>query len=202
MNTHEFRKEAHRLVDWIADYFETVEQYPVKSPVSPGDIIRQLPQSPPGEGEAFEAIFRDFQEIILPGVTHWQHPSFFAYFNSNNSFPSVLGEMLMSALSAQCMSWQTSPAAAELEERVMEWTAQLIGLSGDFTGVIQDTASTATVCSLLSAREKHSGYRVNREGLYNREKFIVYCSRQAHSSIEKAVKVIGFGADQLRKVEV
>ena len=202
MDNKEFRERAHQMVDWIADYFENIEQYPVKSPVSPGDIISQLPQNPPGEGEDFDVLFKDFQEIIMPGITHWQHPSFFAYFNSNNSFPSILAEMLINTMSAQCMSWQTSPAAAELEERVMEWTAQLLGLPDHFTGVIQDTASTATVCSLLSAREKFSDYEINNNGFYGRKKFLVYCSSEAHSSIEKAVKVIGLGKDLLRKIPV
>jgi aromatic-L-amino-acid decarboxylase len=202
MDREEFRKRGHQLVDWMADYFEMVEQYPVKSGVSPGEIIGQLPPAPPEQGEPFDALFDDFKEIILPGITHWQHPCFFAYFNANNSYPSVLGEMLTATLGAQCMSWQTSPAAAELEERVMQWTAQLLGLPDSFTGVIQDTASTATICSLLSARERFSDYEVNRDGLYKRKIFTVYCSSEAHSSIEKAVKVIGLGKDNLRKIEV
>lgn len=202
MDREEFRKRAHELVDWMADYFGNVEQYPVKSNVSPGDIIKQLPPSPPESGEPFDALFKDFQDIILPGMTHWQHPSFFAYFNANNSYPSVLGEMLMSTLGAQCMSWQTSPSAAELEERVMQWLGQMTGMPPGFTGVIHDTASTATICALISARETASQYTVNSDGLYNRMTFTVYCSSEAHSSIEKAVKVIGLGKENLRKVPV
>ncbi|UCH98193.1 MAG: aspartate aminotransferase family protein, partial [Candidatus Aminicenantes bacterium] len=117
MDIKEFRKRGHELVDWMAEYFENIEQYPVKSRAVPKEIIRQLPESPPEQGESFEVIFKDFQEIIIPGMTHWQHPCFFAYFNANNSYPSVLAEMLTAAMGAQCMIWQTSPAAAELEER-------------------------------------------------------------------------------------
>jgi aromatic-L-amino-acid decarboxylase len=202
MNINEFRKRGHELVDWMADYFENIEQYPVKSGVAPKDIIRRLPASPPEQGESFDVIFRDFQEIIIPGMTHWQHPSWFAYFNANNSYPSVLAEMLTAAMGAQCMSWQTSPAASELEERVMQWTGQLIGLPGEWDGVIQETASASALVSLLSAREKFSEYEVNRNGLYDRQKFTVYCSTEAHSSIEKAIKIIGLGRENLRKIEV
>jgi aromatic-L-amino-acid decarboxylase len=202
MDLTEFRKRGHELVDWMADYFTNLEQYPVKSRVAPGEIIRQLPESPPEQAESFDVIFNDFREIIIPGMTHWQHPCFFAYFNANNSYPSILAEMLTATMGAQCMIWQTSPAAAELEERVMQWTAQLIGLPDSFAGVIQETASAATLCSLLSAREKFSDYEVNREGLYDFKKFTVYCSRETHSSIEKAVKILGLGRENLRKIEV
>jgi aromatic-L-amino-acid decarboxylase len=202
MDVKEFRNRGHELIDWMADYFENIEQYPVKSRVAPKEIIRQLPESPPEHGEPFEVIFKDFQEIIVPGITHWQHPCFFAYFNANNSFPSVLAEMLTATMGAQCMIWQTSPAAAELEERVMEWTAKLIGLPKNFDGVVQETASAATLCSLLSAREKFSDYGINRNGLYDFKKFTVYCSSETHSSIEKAVKIIGLGKENLRKIKV
>jgi aromatic-L-amino-acid decarboxylase len=148
MDLEQFREHAHEVVDWMVDYFETIENYPVKSQVKPGDIIRQLPNSPPEKGEPFENLMKDFNQIIMPGITHWQPPSYFAYFNANNSYPSLLGEMLTATLGAQCMSWQTSPAAAELEERVMQWTGELIGLPKDFTGVIQDTASKENHTSL------------------------------------------------------
>jgi aromatic-L-amino-acid decarboxylase len=202
MDIKEFRKRGHELVDWMADYFENIEHYPVKSRVEPKEIIRQLPGSPPEHGEPFEVIFKDFQEIIIPGMTHWQHPCFFAYFNANSSYPSVLAEMLTAALGAQCMIWQTSPAAAELEERVMQWTAKLIGLPGNFEGVIQETASAAALCSLLSAREKFSDYGINKNGIYDFKKFTVYCSSETHSSVEKAVKIIGLGKENLRKIQV
>jgi len=202
MDLNEFRKRGHELVDWMADYFENVSQYPVKSNAAPGEIFNRLPGTPPEQAEPFEAIFKDFKEIILPGITHWQHPSYFAYFNANNSYPSVLAEMLTATLGAQCMSWQTSPAATELEEQVMQWTRQLIGLPESWEGVIQETASAATLCSILSAREKFSGYEVNRAGFYGLKPFTVYCSSEAHSSIEKAIKIIGLGKENLRKIPV
>lgn len=202
MELTEFRAHAHELVDWMADYLENVRDYPVKSQVAPGEIKRRLPGQPPAQGEAFEAIFEDFQKIILPGITHWQHPSFMAYFPANSSGPSVLAEMLMSTLGAQCMSWQTSPAATELEEQVMGWLRGMIGLPDNFTGVIQDTASTATLCSLLTAREKKTDFAINRHGLQTAPRFAVYCSSETHSSIEKDVKIAGLGKENLRKIPV
>lgn len=202
MDNSEFRAHAHQLVDWMADYLENIRDYPVKSQVGPGDIYRQLPTSAPAEGEAFETIFGDFERIIMPGMTHWQHPSFHAYFPANASPPSVLAEMLTATLGAQCMSWQTSPAATELEQRVMEWLREMIGLPAEFTGVIQDTASTATLCSILTAREQRSDFLVNDRGLYDNYRYAVYCSSQTHSSIEKAVKIAGLGRQYLRKIEV
>ena len=157
---------------------------------------------PPDIGEPFPAIFKDFQEIVIPGMTHWQHPSFFAYFPGNTSPPSVLAEMLTATLGAQCMSWITSPAATELEERMMQWLAAMINLPGGFTGVIQDTASTSTLCALLTARETHSEFGINRGGYDPGVRFTCYCSTEAHSSIEKAVKISGIGSDNLRKIPV
>jgi len=202
MDSSEFRKHAHELVDWMADYLEQVREYPVKSQVAPGEIQKHLPAQPPVQGESFEAIFGDFQKIILPGITHWQHPSFMAYFPANSSPPSLLAEMLTSTLGAQCMSWQTSPAATELEERVMDWLRGMIGLPTDFSGVIQDTASTATLCSLLTAREIHSDYAINARGMQEAPRFAVYSSTETHSSIEKDVKIAGLGRDSLRKIPV
>jgi aromatic-L-amino-acid decarboxylase len=202
MEQEEFRQHAHRLVDWMADYFESIRALPVKSPAEPGDILDQLPVTAPTDGEPFDRIMGDFESIIMPGITHWQHPSFFAYFPANNSPPSLLGEMLTATLGAQCMSWQTSPAAAELEERVMQWLRKMIGLPESFTGVIQDTASTATLCSILTAREQVSNYEINRRGFSGNPAYAVYCSEETHSSIEKAVRIAGIGADNLRKVGV
>jgi aromatic-L-amino-acid decarboxylase len=202
MKTNEFREHAHRMVDWMADYLENVEQYPVKSPAAPGDILAQLPAAAPTDPEAFEDVMRDFERIIIPGITHWQHPSFMAYFPANSSPPSLLGEMLTATLGAQCMSWQTSPAATELEERVMDWLRDMLGLPETFTGVIQDTASTATLCSLLTAREKASAYATNREGLRESPQYVVYCSRETHSSVDKAVRIAGLGSDNIRKIDV
>jgi len=202
MDLNEFRKHGHEMVDWMANYFENIENLPVRSTVNPGDIIKMLPAEAPTEAEPFEAIMKDFKNIIMPGITHWQHPGWHGYFTANNSYPSILAEMLTSTLGAQCMSWLTSPAATELEENVMLWLAKMIGLPDNFTGVIQDTASTATLVSLLTAREKATGMSTNSNGFYNFRPFTIYCSTEAHSSIERAVKIAGFGKDYLRKIEV
>lgn len=201
MQTDEFRRQAHRLVDWIGDYLEGVGDYPVTPRIQPGEILAQLPAEMPTEPEAFDAIFGDFEEIIVPGMTHWQHPAFFAYFPANASPPSLLGEMLTSALGAQCMSWLTSPAATELEQRVMEWLRTALQLPQGFAGVIQDTASTATLCALLSARERASGWQINQAG-FSGQRYRIYASSEAHSSIEKAVRIAGFGSDNLVRIPV
>ncbi|MEL6842129.1 MAG: aminotransferase class I/II-fold pyridoxal phosphate-dependent enzyme, partial [Bacteroidota bacterium] len=200
MNDHtldaaSFREQAHKLVDWMADYLEGVESYPVKSQVKAREILEQLPLNPPQEAESMDAIFADFQRIILPGITHWQSPKFFSYFPANSSYASLLGEMLTATLGAQCMIWETSPAAAELEERVMEWLAQMIGLPSYFSGVIQSTASDGTLIALLTAREKASNFQVNEIGLRQHPQYRVYASGQTHSSIEKAVKIAGLGRE-------
>lgn len=202
MDVRDFRKYGHDLVDWMADFFESIESYPVKSQVNPKDIINKLPAAAPKEGENFADIFEDFQRIILPGITHWQHPKFFAYFPANSSYPSVLGEMLTAALGAQCMIWQTSPAAAELEERVMDWLRDMIGLPEGYSGVIQDSASSATLASLLTAREKWSDYEINEKGFTPNHNPVLYCSEETHSSIEKGAKIAGFGKERIRKIEV
>lgn len=190
------------MVDWMAEYLRTIEQYPVKSQLEPGEVIRSLPEHPPGESESIETIMNDFKTLILPGMTHWQHPGFFAYFNANNSYPSILAEMLTATMGAQCMSWVTSPAAAELEERVMQWLGEMIGIPKHFSGVIQDTASTATLCALLTARERFSDFIINEQGLFDQKTFRIYCSEEGHSSIEKAVKIAGLGRKNLRKIDV
>ncbi|MCF8369548.1 MAG: aminotransferase class I/II-fold pyridoxal phosphate-dependent enzyme [Bacteroidales bacterium] len=201
LNNSEFRKQAHQFVDWMADFLENIEELPVKSQVMPGEIIDQLPISPPLEPESMDTIFHDFQKIILPGITHWQSPNFFAYFPANSSYPSLLAEMLTATLGAQCMVWETSPAAAELEELVLNWIKKMIGIPENFHGVIQDTASTATLTALLTAREKISSYRINEKG-FDDKKFRVYCSSETHSSIEKGVKIAGLGKENLVKIEV
>lgn len=202
MDIQQFREEAHKLVDWMAGYFEQVEEYPVKPDVEPGDILSRLPPSAPKQGEDFHVIFRDFQKIIIPGMTHWESPNFMAYFPANKSYPSVLAEMLTATLGAQCMSWITSPAATELEERMMEWLGEMTGLPSGFSGVIQDTASTATLTALLMAREKITDFEVNETGFPSGRRFGVYCSVETHSSIEKDVKIAGFGRRSLRKITV
>ena len=176
----------------MADYLANVESYPVRARVEPGEIAASLADAAPESGEPIEAIFCDFESLVLPGMTHWQHPNFFAYFPANSSPPSVLAEMLTAALGAQCMSWQTSPAATELETRMMEWLRAMIGLPEDFRGVIQDTASAATLCAIVTARERAAGAG----------EFTVYCSAEAHSSIEKGARIAGLGRDSVRKIAV
>ena len=198
MDKEAFKKHGYEFVDWVADYLDEVHKYSVKSQVNPGDIKKQLPQSPPYEGESMERIFADFKDIIFPGMTHWQHPSWFAYFPANNSHPSILAELLTAGLGAQCMVWQTSPAAAELEEVVMDWLKQMIGLPEEMTGVIQDTASTATLCALLSAREVATNFQANIQGA--KMPLAVYASEETHSSLEKGVKIAGYGKEYLRYI--
>lgn len=202
MQTNEFRAYAHQFVDWMADYIENIEQYPVKSQVNPRQIFNQLPDNPPETGESMADIMDDFRQVILPGITHWQSPNFFAYFPANSSYPSVLAEMLTATLGTQCMIWETSPAAAELEEKMMNWLIKMLGLPDHLEGVIQDTASTATLAAILTAREKYSNYRINQSGFTGNFRLKVYCSSETHSSIEKAVKIAGFGRENLVKIEV
>lgn len=202
MNIKEFESEAEKVVGWMASYFENIEDFPVKAQVKPGEIKAGIPAFPPPQSEAFDDIMQDFREKILPGMTHWHNPNFFAYFPGNKSKPSVLAEMITAAMGAQCMSWITSPAATELEERMMEWLRDMIGLPGDFTGVIQDTASTATLCAILTAREKATNFSINKHGFYGQKKFIVYSSEEVHSSIDKAVRIAGLGSENLRKITV
>jgi aromatic-L-amino-acid decarboxylase len=205
MNADSFRKHGHELIEWVADYLENAGRYPVLSAVAPGEIRAELPASPPQEGEPMEVILQDFREKILPGVTHWNHPRFFAYFPANNSGPSILGELLSAALGVNGMLWQTCPAATELEEVVMDWLRQLLELPEAFRGVIQDTASTASLCALLCARERLTGHAVNREGFVagaTGGTLRVYASTEAHSSIEKGAKIAGFGAENLVRVAV
>jgi aromatic-L-amino-acid decarboxylase len=200
MELEEFRREAHRLVDWMADYLAQVERYPVRAQVQPGEIAAKLPAAPPQAAEPFADIIADFERIVLPGMTHWQHPNFFAYFPGNSSPPSVLAEMLTATLGAQCMLWQTSPAATEMETRVLDWLRQMIGLPDGFVGVIQDTASSATLCAILCARERATGWRANDEGLCACPKLTFYTSEEAHSSVEKAITIAGLGRRQLRLI--
>lgn len=201
MNNQEFRQYAHQMADWMADYLENIEDKPVRSLVRPGEVYKQLPVSPPSKGESMDSIIDDVNKIILPGITNWQSPNFFAYFPANSSYPSVLAEMMTATFAAQCMVWETSPAAAELEEKVMNWLKEMTGIPMEFEGVIQDSASTSTLVAILSAREKASGFSVNENGI-EKNQFRVYCSAEAHSSVEKAVKVAGIGRGNLRKIAV
>jgi aromatic-L-amino-acid decarboxylase len=202
MTPDEFRKNAHELVEWMASYMEDVEKYPVKSQVKPGEIFNQIPLNPPEKPESFSSLMKDLEEIIMPGITHWQSPDFFAYFPANTSPPSILAEMIIATLGAQCMNWETSPAAAELEEKMMIWLRGMIGLPGNFEGVIQDTASTATLAAIITAREKATAFETNNEGINSSRILRVYCSEQAHSSVEKGVRISGLGRKNLVKIPV
>lgn len=202
MDNQSFRKSAHAFVDWMADYLDHVDRLPVRPAVEPGDIFRQIPDEPPASGEDMAGIFNDFVKIILPGMTHWQSPNFFAYFPANSSYPSVLAEMLTATLGAQCMKWETSPAAAELEEKMTNWLKAMTGLPGHFHGVIQDSASTATLVAILTARERATEYQVNEKGMQPFDGLRVYASAETHSSIEKAVKIAGLGRRNLVRVGV
>ena len=204
MDPDAFRREAHRLADWIADYLDDPARYPVLSQVRPGDIRDALPDAAPEQGESFDRILADFERVILPGITHWNHPGFFAYFSITGSGPGILAEFLSAALNVQAMLWRTSPAATELEEVVLTWLRKLIGLPDAFEGVIYDTASISTLHALAAAREAAVA-RVRTRGLTGRTdvpQVRVYCSDQAHSSVDKAVILLGLGQDSLRKIPV
>lgn len=202
MDPEEFRRLAHQVVDWMADYQASVGQLPVFPRVEPGEIRAGLPAAPPESGEDFQDILADFRERILPGVTHWNHPGFFAYFPANTSGPGILGEMLSATLGINGMLWETCPAATELEELVMDWLRQLLGLPEGFRGVIQDTASSATLVALLQARERVTEGRGNRTGLAGGPDLVAYTSREAHSSVLKGARIAGFGSERVRALEV
>ena len=206
MSLEDFRKHGHAVVDWIADYYRDIESFSVLSRVKPGQIRSSLPPEPPLKGEAFESILADVNKLILPGVTHWQSPNFFAFFPANVSAPAIFGDLLSSGLGVQGMLWTTSPACTELETHVLDWLVDILGLPAKFKsggtggGVIQDTASSASLCALLAARERITDYKTNKHGCDGR--LIAYSSTQAHSSIEKAVKIAGIGSENLRLIDV
>jgi aromatic-L-amino-acid decarboxylase len=206
MTPDDFRRCGRAVVDWIADYYEQVDSMPVLSQVEPGQIRASLPDEPPFQGEDFEVILNDVTELILPGITHWQSPNFFAFFPANASGPAILGDLLSSGLGVQGMLWATSPACTELETHVLDWLADMLDLPAKFKsdaaggGVIQDTASSASLCALLAARERTTNYASNEHGCDGR--LVAYTSTQAHSSIEKAVKIAGLGRENLRTIEV
>jgi aromatic-L-amino-acid/L-tryptophan decarboxylase len=206
MTPEQFRQYGRDMVDWIAKYYEEIESLPVLSQVKPGEIRQKLPATAPQEAEDFATILQDIDKVILPGVTHWQSPNFFAYFPANASGPAILGDLLSSALGVQGMLWATSPACTELETHVLDWLVPMLGLPEKFLssssggGVIQDTASSSSLCAMLAARERATNYRSNRQGCDGR--LVAYTSNQAHSSIEKAAMVAGIGTENLRLVEV
>jgi aromatic-L-amino-acid decarboxylase len=204
MDGESFRRDGHQLIDWIADYFEHPERYPVLAKVDPGQVKASLPPTPPEEPEQFEAMLRDVEDIIAPGLTHWNHPGFFAYFGITGSEPGILGELLSSAFNVNAMLWRTSPAATELEEVVLDWLRQLVGLPPEFMGIINDSASVSSLCAIAIAREA-LGLRIREEGLAGRPelpRLRLYTSEQAHSSIEKAAIVLGIGQAGVVKVAV
>ena len=206
MSPEEFRRHGHAMVDWIADYHARIESFPVLSQVKPGEIRAALPANPPARGESFDALLQDVERIILPGVTHWQSPNFFAYFPCNASGPGILGDLLSSGLGVQGMLWSTSPACTELETHVMDWLVNMLGLPERFLssktggGVIQDTASSAALCALLAARERATNYVSNKKGCDG--SLVAYASTQTHSSLEKAAMIAGIGVENLRLIEV
>ena len=206
MTPDEFRRYGHAVVDWIADYQSRVESFPVLSQAKPGQVRASLPEKPPAQGEPFESLLKDVERLILPGVTHWQSPNFFAYFPCNASGPGILGDLVSSGLGVQGMLWSTSPACTELETHVMDWLVGMLGLPEKFLssqsggGVIQDTASSAALCALLAARERATNYVSNKKGCNGR--LVAYASTQTHSSLEKAAMIAGIGTDNLRLIEV
>lgn len=206
MTPEEFRRHGYEVINWIADYLQNVETLPVLSQVQPGEIHNALPPTPPQQGEPFDAMLRDIDKIILPGITHWQSPNFFAYFPSNSSGPAILGDLISSGLGVQGMIWLTSPACTELETHVLDWLTEMLGLPEKFKssqaggGVIQDTASSSALCALLAGRERATNYHCVEMG--NDGRLVAYASTQAHSSIEKACMVAGIGRKNLHLIEV
>ncbi len=201
MTPEEFRRYGHAVVDLIADYRASVEEYPVMSTVEPGAVKAQLPAAPPDDPEPFERVLDDVTRIVVPGLTHWQHPRFFAYFPSNASLSSVLGDYVSTGLGALGLAWQASPALSEVEEVVTGWLRQMTGLSDAWDGVIQDTASTSTLLALLCARERTTNYAAGGGGLQSVEApLVVYTSAHSHSSVDKAALLAGFGRAHVRHV--
>jgi aromatic-L-amino-acid/L-tryptophan decarboxylase len=206
MTSDEFRRYGRAMVDWIADYYDRIESFPVLAQVEPGTIRAALPPQPPVQGEPFDVILADVESLILPGITHWQSPNFFAFFPANASGPGILGELLSAGLGVQGMLWTTSPACTELETHMLDWLVHMLGLPDKFLstsaggGVIQDTASSASLCALLAARERTTGSASNQRGCDGQ--LVAYASSQAHSSIEKAVKIAGLGEENLRLIPV
>ena len=202
LSPDEFRRHGHAVVEWIADYLGNPEKWPVLPDVRPGDISARLPVSPPAKGEQMDAILADFREVIVPATTHWNHPDFLTYFGTTGTAEGVLGEMLAAALNVNAMLWKSGPAQTELESRTLDWLRQMMGLADDFTGTINDTASSSTLCALAAAREMSPGLSLREKGMAGRDlpRLLVYASDEAHSSIEKAVITLGFGQEGLRKV--
>jgi aromatic-L-amino-acid/L-tryptophan decarboxylase len=201
MDHQEFRRRGHQLIDWLADYREAMTSRPVMAGTAPGALKARLPAAPPSAPESFDAIVRDLDELIVPGLSMWQHPSFFGYFPSNSTLASVLGDLVSTGLGVLGLAWQSSPALTELEEVTCDWLRQMTGLSDGWSGVIQDTASTSTLVALISARERASAFGLARGGLHaETAPLVVYTSQHSHSSVEKAALLAGFGRDNIHVV--
>ena len=195
----EFRRWGYRFIDWVADYLQGVQSYPVLAQVRPGDVREALEPSAPKDGESFETLFEDFREVIVPGITHWNNPSFFGYFAISGSGPGVLGELLVAALNVNAMVWKSSPAATELEEVTLDWMRQFVGLPADFAGAINDTASVSSFHALAAARERHLP-EARDKGMSAAPPARVYTTAEAHSSVAKAAIALGFGREGVRTV--
>lgn len=200
MNWNDFARWGARIADWASEYHRTLRSRPVRANTSPGAIAGALPTTPPEAGEAMETIFQDFEDLVMPGMTHWQHPRFFAYFPANAAPPSMLAEFLVTTVAAQCMLWQTSPAATEVETVMLDWLRQAVGLPEAFKGVIQDSASSATLAAALTMRERALDWEGNRAGLSGQPRLRVYCSDEVHTSVDRAIWVAGIGAENLIRV--
>jgi aromatic-L-amino-acid decarboxylase len=200
MDWDEFEAWGAHVSRWAADYHKTLRDLPVRAQTKPGDIARALASAPPAKGEPMDAIMADFERVVMPGMTHWQHPRFFAYFPANATPPSMIAEMLVTTIAAQCMLWQTSPAATEMEGVMVDWLRQALALPDGYTGVIQDSASSATLSAVLTMRERAIGFSGNREGLHEKGRLRIYCSDQVHSSIDRAAWVAGIGQENLVKL--
>ncbi len=205
MPAEEFRKYGHQMIDWIADYLKNIDSFPVLSSIKPGDVKKHIPAAPPEEGEAMDNILADIDKIIMPGMTHWNHPDFMAYFNSTASGPGILGELLSGAFNINGMVWKSAPASTELEQMVIDWFRQMLDLPDDFWGIIYDTASVSSMHAIAAARENIKGYQLRQKGLAGRAdvpRLKLYCSEHAHSSIEKGAIALGIGIEGISKIPV
>jgi len=206
MSPQAFREHGRRVIDWIADYLESIERYPVLAQVAPGEIRAKMAAAPPQAPDSFESLLGDIDSIVLPGITHWQSPNFFAYFPANASGPAILGDLVSSGLGVQGMLWATSPACTEVETHILDWLADMLALPEHFRststggGVIQDTASSSVLCAILAARERATAFESNKSGA--QQPLVAYTSREAHSMVEKAIRIAGVGSDNLRFVDV
>lgn len=205
MSPADFRTYGYKMVDWIANYFETLEEKPVLPSINPGDIMKKLPDFPPVYSESMDEIIGDIDKIIMPGMTHWNHPDFMAYFNSTSSYPGILAEFLSAAFNINGMLWRTAPSSNELERVTLNWLKQMIGIPENFWGIIYDTASVSSLHAIAAAREQVPGLQIREKGMAGRKDLFplrLYCSEQAHSSIDKAAITLGIGMEGIRKIPV